>query len=132
MRISDWSSDVCSSDLLLRRRGAVAGVVSARFLALERKCPVRCRERRHGGAGRPQPHQPLLQPFGPGQDGAGPRAARRRRPRARGGGRTRLSFLTHIALGLRNQKEERWKCSTTRAWSAPAPVGGWGGEWHGR
>src|SRR3546814_16416684 len=53
MRISDWSSDVCSSDLLLHLcRGASAGAL------LQPLCP---QERHHARAGRADRGQPAPQ-----------------------------------------------------------------------
>src|SRR3546814_11663265 len=49
MRISDWSSDVCSSDL--RHFGDAAGIVGDGTIGVERDDHAREREHRGGGKG---------------------------------------------------------------------------------
>src|SRR3546814_15202413 len=53
MRMSDWSSDVCSSDLWLKRRHLLAGAVKAAAACQHRRCgqadAIAVRKQRGGG-----------------------------------------------------------------------------------
>src|SRR3546814_11268850 len=75
MRISDWSSDVCSSDLrAARRRPCRDAARGGRTRRRGGGCGGQRRDRRHGG----DIPQLSARPFGPGADEGG------RRPRGPG------------------------------------------------
>src|SRR3546814_3084391 len=85
MRIRDWSSDVCSSDLLLKLRRLLRPF--SRFILLRRN---RRRKRRHGAARTGYPDQPIARLH------EGHRERRAALHSATRGSRTRRHSLRHL------------------------------------